>query len=86
MVERLIELQKILEKLTVMVDAMMPEAQRLMEQGKDHEWHKVTGMLERIGEAEAIVRDMIVVETGDPDFGTANTHKLWEVPDAVDPV
>lgn len=81
MVERLIELQKILAKLSVMVDAMMPEAQRLMEQGKDHEWHKVTGMLERIGEAETLVRDMIVVETGNPSFGMGNEPAMWGVPD-----
>jgi hypothetical protein len=77
MVERLVELQKVLDKLTMMVEAMMPEAQRLMEQGKDHEWHKVTGMLEKVGEAEVLVRDMLTVETGDPDFGQSRQHLLW---------
>lgn len=80
MVERLFKVQESLRKLTVMVEAMMPEAQRLMEQGKDHEFHKVTAMLERIGEAESVVRDMIVVETGEPSFGQENEHLTWVKP------
>jgi hypothetical protein len=78
MLNKLQHLQKVLESLTVTIDAMMPEAQRLMEQGKDHEFHKVTGMLEQIGAAESIVRDLIVVEVGDPNFGMFPRE---EVPD-----
>lgn len=80
MVERLFTLQETLRKLTVMVEAMMPEAQRLMEKGSDYEFYKVTAMLECIGEAEVIVRDMLVTETGEPSFGQENEHLTWVKP------
>ena len=70
MVTRLIELQKTLDKLVVLAEARMPEAQQRMEKGDDLLWHDVTAVLEHLTEAQTMVRDLLVCETGDPDFGT----------------
>lgn len=69
MLNRLFKLQKTLDKLVVLAGARMPEAQRRMEQGDDLLWHDVTAVLEHLTTAQVLVRDMIVVESGSPDFG-----------------
>ena len=70
MLTRLFKLQKTLEKLEVLAHARMPEAQRRMEQGDDLLFHDVTAVLEHLTAAQVIVRDLIVCESGSPDFGT----------------
>ncbi len=77
--EKLFKLQKALEKVVVLVSARMPEAQRLMEKGDDLQWHEVTSTLERLHEALVIVRDLIVLESGNPDFGVGAGLTLVEV-------
>lgn len=77
--EKLLKLQKVLEKVVVLVSARMPEAQRLMEKGEDMQWHEVTSTLERLHEALVIVRDLIVLESGNPDFGVGAGLTLIEV-------
>lgn len=70
MLTQLFKLQKTLDKLVVLTGARMPEAQRLMEKGDDLLFHDVTSVLEHLTVAQVLVRDMIVVESGSPDFGT----------------
>jgi hypothetical protein len=73
-------MRKLLAELSLMVEAGMPEAQRLMEQGQDWEWHKVVGMLEKIAALETAVADALVVETGNPDFGLGLRLADWANP------
>lgn len=75
MTSKLFELRKLLGELTLLIDAQMPEAQRLMELGKDHEFLKVTSQLKKVAEAEDILADLITVEVGEPSFGT--TEPGW---------
>ena len=70
MLTQLFKLQKTLDKLEVLAGARMPEAQRRMEKGDDLMFHDVTAVLEHLTTAQVIVRDLIVSETGSPDFGT----------------
>ena len=77
--EKLLRLQKTLDKVVVMVSARMPEAQRRMEKGDDLQWHEVTATLERLHEALVIVRDLIVLESGNPDFGVGAGLTLMQV-------
>lgn len=69
MTDKLFTLRKILAELTLLIDAQMPEAERLMLQGKDHEFLRVTSQLRKIAEAEEILGDLITVEVGEPSFG-----------------
>jgi len=71
---KLHNLQKILEDLQVQIDAQMPEAERLMRLGKDHEFLRVTGLLTKLANAQEIVADLIVVEFGEPSFGMGGEH------------
>jgi hypothetical protein len=69
MATKLFEIQALLRSLGVMVDAQMPEAQRKLEKGDDWDFLRVTAQLEKITELEGLVRDLIVIELGEPDFG-----------------
>lgn len=69
MVNRLLTMQRLLRELQTLIEADVPEAQRLMEQGKDWEWHKVTARLEKVVELESLVRGALVIEVGEPAFG-----------------
>lgn len=80
MSERLFQMQHTLRALTTMIEAMMPEAQRLLDKGEEFEFHKVTGMLKRAAELETLIADAIVVETGNPNFGTGDEHTRWGEP------
>lgn len=71
MVNRLLTMQRLLRELQTLIEADVPEAQRLMEQGKDWEWHKVTARLEKVVELESLVRGALVIEVGEPAFGMA---------------
>jgi hypothetical protein len=66
---KLFEAQRLLRELEIMIDSQMPEAQRKMEQGDDWDFLKVTAQIEKITAIEALVRDMLVIELGEPDFG-----------------
>lgn len=68
-VRKLQTLRDLLAELTVLVNAQMPAAQAKLEKGDDLDFDRVTVTLECIGEAEAVVRDLLVAETGDPSFG-----------------
>lgn len=72
---KLHELQNILEELRVQIDAQMPEAERLMRQGKDHEFLRVTGLLTKLCAAQGLVADLIVVEFGEPSFGVGGADE-----------
>ena len=69
MVMRLLMMQRLLRELEVLIEADVPEAQRLMERGEDWEWHKVTARLEKIVELQSLVRGALVIEVGEPAFG-----------------
>lgn len=76
---KLFEAQRLLRELEVMIDAQMPEAQRKMDKGDDWDFLKVTAQLEKITEIEGLVRDLLVIELGEPDFGMNATLVQTEV-------
>ena len=80
MVDRLLHMRKLLEELSTMIEADMPEAQRRLDRGDEWQFHRVTGMLSKIGELEGIVADALVVESGNPDFGTGQRLADWASP------
>lgn len=80
MIERLTKMRKLLEDLRTMVEADMPEAQRKMLKGDDLPFDRVVTMLMKVGEMEQEVADALVVETGNPDFGTGQTIGDWAGP------
>ena len=77
---KLFEAQRLLRELEIMIDSQMPEAQRKMEQGDDWDFLKVTAQIEKITAIEALVRDMLVIELGEPDFGMNAALVQTEVP------
>jgi hypothetical protein len=77
MVERLVEMRALLERIVVMVEAEMPEAQRRMERGDDWQFEKVIGMLRVCADLDQMLVDALVVETGDPDFGVGQRLSDW---------
>lgn len=71
MVDRWLDVQRLAAELARLIGADMPEAQRLMEQGQDWQWHRVTSILEKVAEIEALARGAVAIETGNPSFGMA---------------
>jgi len=77
MVERLLSMRELVAALVLTVEAEMPKAQRRMEQGDDWLFEKVTGQLRLLASLDSLLADVLVVETGNPDFGMGMTLSDW---------